>query len=121
MDMGYLPPTLCMMELANRVDKNATARVAQYGISWANRMSSIADGGDNEESTSPLIQGYTPAVFCADVDGHGQEFCCPGIDDNWYSGGFPGSPRDAYRPWTYPTHAGDMPILIITKESLILP
>ena len=25
MDMGYLPPNLCMMELANRIDKNARA------------------------------------------------------------------------------------------------
>ena len=25
MDMGYLPPSLCMMELVNRIDKNATA------------------------------------------------------------------------------------------------
>jgi hypothetical protein len=38
MDMGYLPPSLCMMELANRIDKNATARVSQYGIPRANRM-----------------------------------------------------------------------------------
>ncbi len=25
MDMGYLPPNLCMMELANRIDNNARA------------------------------------------------------------------------------------------------
>ena len=28
MDMGYLPPSLCMMELATRIDQNAMARVS---------------------------------------------------------------------------------------------
>ncbi len=78
-----------MIELANRIDKNATAWISQYGIPRVNRMYGIADDGDDEESTTPLIQGYTPVVFCADVDGRGREFCCPGIGDN--------RPRDAYR------------------------
>ena len=61
-DMGYLPPNLCMMELANRIDKNAKAWVSQYGIPWANRMYSVADGWDDDDSASPLIQGYALAV-----------------------------------------------------------
>ena len=98
MDMGYLPPSLCMMELANRIDKNAPARVSQYGIPQVNRMYGVADCGDDEESTTPLIQGSTPAVFRADLDGHGRKVRYQGIGDNRYSGGAPGSPQDAYRP-----------------------
>jgi hypothetical protein len=58
MDMGYLPPNLCMMELANRIDKNARARVSQYEGPRANRMYGVADGWDEDDSASPLIQGY---------------------------------------------------------------
>ena len=32
MDMGYLLPSLCMMELATRIDWNTTARVSHYGV-----------------------------------------------------------------------------------------
>jgi hypothetical protein len=54
MDAGYLPPNLCMMELANRIDKNAKAWVSQYGLPRANRMYGAADGWDNEDSASLL-------------------------------------------------------------------
>jgi len=63
MDMGYLPPSLCMMELATRIDRNATARVSQYGILRVNRIFSIGDSAEEDESAMPLIQGSTPAVF----------------------------------------------------------
>jgi hypothetical protein len=69
------------MELANRIDKNATARVSQYGIPRANKMYGVADCRDEEESTTPLIQGSTPVVFCTDVDGRGREVRCQGIGD----------------------------------------
>ena len=106
MDMGYLPPTLCMMELANRIDTNAMAWVSHYGIPRANRMYGAAECGDDEESTTPLIQGSTLAVFCADVDGRGRDIRRQGIGDNRYSGGAPGSPRDAYRPRDLPNPCG---------------
>ena len=63
MDMGYLPPSLCMMELANRINKNATARVSQNGIPLANRMYGIAGYEEDDDSTTPIIQGSTLAVF----------------------------------------------------------
>ena len=63
MDMEYLPPSLCMMELANRIDRNATAWVSQYGIPWVNRIFGVGDSADDDESATPVIQGYTPAVF----------------------------------------------------------
>ena len=63
MDMGYLPPYLCMMKLANRIDRNATARVSQYGISRVNRIFGVEDSADDDESAMPIIQGSTPAVF----------------------------------------------------------
>ena len=63
MDMGYLPPSLCMMKLANRIDRNATARVSQYGISRVNRIFGVEDSADDDESAMPIIQGSTPAVF----------------------------------------------------------
>ena len=63
MDMGYLPPSLCMMELANRIDKNATAGVSQYGILRVNRIFGVEDSADNDKSATPIIQGSTPAVF----------------------------------------------------------
>ncbi len=37
MDAGYLPPNLCMLELANQIDKNARAWVSQYGLPRVNR------------------------------------------------------------------------------------
>ncbi len=63
MDMGHLPPSLCMMELANRIDRNATARVSQYGILRVNRIFGIEDFAYDDESAMPIIQGSTPAVF----------------------------------------------------------
>ena len=65
-------------------------------------MYGVADWGNNEDSTTLLIQGSTPAVFRADLDGCGCEFRRLGIGDNRYSRGAPGSPRDAYRPWDLP-------------------
>ncbi len=52
-----------MMELANRIDRNATARVSQYGIPRVNRIFGIGDSADNDESATPIIQGSTPAEF----------------------------------------------------------
>jgi hypothetical protein len=63
MDMGYLPPSLCMMELATRIDRNATARVSQYGLPRVNRIFGVGDSDEENESAMPLIQGSTPAVF----------------------------------------------------------
>ena len=98
MDMGYVPPNLCMMELANRIDKNAKARVSQYGGPWVNRMYGVADRWDEDDSASPLIQGYAPAVYRADVGGRGRDYRRQGVGDNRYSGGALGSTRDNYRP-----------------------
>ena len=97
--MGYLPPNLSMMELVNRIDKNAKARVSQYGLPWANRMYGVADGWEDEDSASPLIQRYTPAVYPMDVGGRGRDFRRQGIGDNRSSGDAPGSTRDTYQPW----------------------
>ena len=96
--MGYLPPNLCMMELANRIDKNARARVSQYGGPWANRMYGVADEWDEDDSASPLIQGYAPTVYRTDVGGRGRDFCRQGVGDNRSSGGAQGGTRDNYRP-----------------------
>jgi len=63
MNMGYLLPSLCMMELATRIDRNATARVSQYGVPRASRIFGIEDSADDDESAMPLVQGSTPAVF----------------------------------------------------------
>ncbi len=97
MDTGYLPPNRCMMELANRIDKNAKARVSQYGLSQANRMYGAADGWEDDDSTSPLIQGFSPAVYRADVSGRGREFRHWGAGNNRSSGGAQGGPRDNYQ------------------------
>ena len=61
--MGYLPPSLCMMELVTRIDRNAMARVSQYGMPRANRIFGVGDSAEEEESAMPLIQGSTPVVF----------------------------------------------------------
>jgi hypothetical protein len=53
---------------------------------------------DDDKSTTPIIQGSTPAVFQTDVDSRGRDIRCQGIGDNRYSGNSPGGPRDAYRP-----------------------
>ena len=63
MDMGYLPPSLCMMELANRIDRNATAWVSQYIVPRVNRMFGVGDSADDDKSATPIIQGSTLAVF----------------------------------------------------------
>ena len=98
MDMGYLLPSLCMIELANRIDKKAMAWVFQCGIPRANRIFGVADSADDEESTTPIIQGSTPAVFRTDVDSRGRKIGRQGISNNRYSRGTPGSPRNAYNP-----------------------
>jgi hypothetical protein len=72
MDMGYLPPSLCMMELATRIDRNATERVFQYGIPQVNRIFGIGDSAEEDASAMPLIQGSTPAVFRTEVDSRGR-------------------------------------------------
>ena len=95
MDMGYLPPSLCMMELANRIDRNARARVSQYDIPRMNRIFGVGDSADDDESATPIIQGSTPAVFRTDVNSRGRELRCQGIGDNRYSGGALAGPRNA--------------------------
>jgi hypothetical protein len=73
-DADYLPPNLCMLELANWIDKNARARVSQYGLLRVNRMYGDVDLWDDDTSASPQIQGFAPAVFCTDLSGRGGEF-----------------------------------------------
>jgi hypothetical protein len=77
MDMGYLLPSLCMMELAT-----ATVRVSQYGIPQVNRIFGIRDSAEEDASAMPLIQGSTPVVFQTEVDSRGRDARCQGIGDN---------------------------------------
>ena len=95
--MGYLPPSLCMMELATRIDRNVTAQVSQYGILWVNKIFGIGDSAEDDESAMPLIQGSTPAIFRTDVDSRGRERRRQGNGDNRYSGSAPAGPRNAAR------------------------
>jgi hypothetical protein len=96
MDMGYLPPSLCMMELATRIDRNATARVSQYGMPRANRLFGVGDSADDDESIMPMVQGYTPTVFRMDGDQRGRDFRRQGFGDKRYLGGPPPGARNAY-------------------------
>ena len=66
MDAGFLPPNLCMLELANRIDKSVKACVSQYDLPWANWMYSGDWGMEYDSSTSPQIKGFAPLVFCMD-------------------------------------------------------
>ena len=52
-----------MMELANKIDRNATAWVSQYGIPRVNRIFGVGDSADDDKSATPIIQGSTPVVF----------------------------------------------------------
>jgi hypothetical protein len=65
-DVGFLPPNLCMLELANRIDKSVKACVSQYDLPWANWMYSGDWGMEYDSSTSPQIKGFAPLVFCID-------------------------------------------------------
>ena len=96
MDMGYLPPSFSMMELANRINKNATARVSQYGIPQANRMYGVAGYEEDDNSTTPIIQGSTRAVFQMNVDSRGRNVRHQGIKNNRYSANAPGDTRETY-------------------------
>jgi hypothetical protein len=91
MDAGFLPPNLCMLELANRINKSAKACVFQYGLPRANRMY----GGDWEydSSTSPQIQGFTPLVFCTDFGDHGNKVRRNGTWGHKSSGRVQGGPQ----------------------------
>ncbi len=62
------------MELATRIDRNATARVSQYGMPRANRIFGVGDSADDDESIMPMVQGYTPTVFRMDGDQLGRDF-----------------------------------------------
>jgi hypothetical protein len=84
-----------MMELATRIDRNATARVSQYGIPRVNRIFGIRDSAEEDASAMPLIQGSTPGVFRTEVDSRGRDARCQGIGDNRYSGGTTAGPRNA--------------------------
>jgi hypothetical protein len=59
MDEGFLPPSLCMLELAVGIDKSAKARVSQYGLPCAHRMYG-GEAGNNaiDVLLSPQIQGF---------------------------------------------------------------
>ncbi len=74
LDPGYLPPHLCMMELADQIDKSAKARVNTYYCPWAH----LIWGGNNWHALSPLpepqIQGrYSLVALCTDIRGHGHD------------------------------------------------
>ncbi len=73
MDAAFLPPNLCMLELANRIIKSTKACVFQYGLPRANRMYSGDWGMEYDSSTSPQIQGFTPSVFCTNFCGRGNK------------------------------------------------
>ena len=94
MDMGYLPPSLCMMELATRIDRNATARVSQYGMPRANRIFGVGDYADDDESVMPMVQGYAPSVFRIDGDQRGRNIRRQDFGDKRYSGGPPSGARN---------------------------
>ncbi len=98
MDVGYLPPNLCMLELANRIDKNAMAWVSQYGLPRVNRMYGDVGLWDDDTSASPQIQGFAPAVFHTDLSGRGREFRRNDAWDNQSSGSVQGGARDDFHP-----------------------
>jgi hypothetical protein len=75
MDPGYLPPRLCMMELADRIDKSAKARVHQYDRPWAHRIQGGKDWHDMSQLLEPQIQGYSPVALCMDISGCGCAYC----------------------------------------------
>jgi hypothetical protein len=93
--MGYLPPSLCMMELATRIDRNATARVSQYGILQVNRIFGIGHSAEEDASAMPLIQGSTPVVVRTEVDSRGRNVQRHGFGNNRYSGCTPAGPQNA--------------------------
>ncbi len=62
MDMGYLPPALCLMELATRIDRNGTARVSQYVIPRVNRIFGVGDSAEDKldcHDFTGIFLGYT--------------------------------------------------------------
>ena len=59
-------------------------------------MYSAADGWNNDDSASLLIQGFAPAVYHVDLGGCGREFHRQGAGDNRSSGGTQDGTRDTY-------------------------
>jgi hypothetical protein len=98
MDTGYLPPNLCMLELANQIDKNARAQVSQYSLPRVNRMYGDVGLWDDDTSASPQIQGFAPAVFHTDLSGRGREFQRNGAWDNQSSDSVKGGAWDNFHP-----------------------
>jgi hypothetical protein len=71
MDPGYLPPHLCMMELAYWIDKSAKARVHQYDHPWAHWIQSGNKWNNMSLLPESQIQGYSPVALCTDISGRG--------------------------------------------------
>ncbi len=68
---GYLPPHLCLMGLAQCIDKNSQSCVHDI----LPRVHCIQGFGEPPElfhHLSCLIQGYSPQVYQTDLAGHGQ-------------------------------------------------
>jgi hypothetical protein len=64
MDPGDLPPHLCMMELADWIDKSAKARVHQYDRLQAHRIQGGKEWHDMSPLLEPQIQGYSLVATC---------------------------------------------------------
>ena len=75
MDPGYLPPHLCMMELAYWIDKSAKARVHQYDHPWAHWIQSGNKWNNMSLLPESQIQGYNPVALRTDISGHGCAYC----------------------------------------------
>ncbi len=89
-DDGYLPPHLCLVGLAQWLDKHQQSRVCDV-LPHAHRLHSMGVSSDRIWYPSGLIQGSSPQVYCAELPGRGHDTWSP---QNWSSVGRGGSDRD---------------------------
>ncbi len=71
-DNGYLPSHLCLVGLAQRIDKNWQSRICDV-LPRMRRMQGSGASYDMDPLPSYYVQGYTPQIFRTGISGRGHD------------------------------------------------
>jgi hypothetical protein len=104
-DNGYLPSHLCLVGLAQQIDKNWQSRIRDV-LPRVRRMQGSGASYDMDPLPSYYVQGCTPQIFCTGIGGRGR-------DARGFQAHFDGDPdrasRHDDRPPQYPTRQREPP------------
>ncbi len=115
-DSGYLPSHLCLVGLAQRIDKNWQSRVRDI----LPRVCCMQGFGASYDMVPPClwyVQGYAPQVFRTNVGGRGHD--TRGFSDR-FDGGCDRDSQHDDRPPRFPARQHDPPLVVAMLALIII-